>query len=98
MGEDLFELGGYAFAESAFKHGVYLDQIVRALSHIVGEVTHRRSDEFRLWIGMSRDDQDGQPLEIGVIDWDGQLVVIHAMRLRRNWRRYLMQSPEQEES
>jgi hypothetical protein len=82
----------FQFTESAFRHGINIADMDHALSHIVGEVTHRRRDDFRLWIGL---DLEGQPLEIGVIlDWEDLPVIIHAMRLRKNWRRFLGLSEE----
>lgn len=71
--------------DSAYRHGVEEEDIRHAWAHLVVEVSIRRTDNMQVWIGEAR---DGRLLEIGVLDFYGQRI-IHAMRLRRNWYRFI---------
>lgn len=71
--------------EPARKHGVAADDIRHALRNAVRRIT--MDEDLTMLIGPAR---GGALLEIGVLDVDGEdAVVIHAMPLRRKFRRFL---------
>jgi hypothetical protein len=72
--------------DSARKHGLADDDIREAYRNLIGEVTDQRKPHFVMFIGET---STSEQLEIGVLDPDDDPLVIHAMKLRRNWRRYL---------
>jgi hypothetical protein len=71
-------------ANSARKHGVLDADIVHAIRMAVREVS-QDADRILL-IGP---DRNGQLLEVVVLDPDDDPIVIHAMRLRPKFHRYL---------
>jgi hypothetical protein len=71
--------------ESARDHGVEDEDMLHVLRH--ARTYLRRDEDVVIAIGSSR---SGAPLEVGVVDIEGDdPVVIHAMKLRRTWLRYL---------
>lgn len=71
-------------AEPARKHGV-ADDIWHALRNAIRRIP--ADDEMMMLFGPAR---NGAPLEIGVLDPDGDdPVVMHAMPLRPSWLRFL---------
>ncbi|MFI2295566.1 hypothetical protein [Isoptericola sp. NPDC019571] len=75
-------------AESALKHGITPEQIRQGLQVPMSVVTQQhRAPSKELVIGA---DRSGQLLELVVVDRDGDDPrVIHAMRLRPKFYRYL---------
>jgi hypothetical protein len=69
-------------ADSARKHGVEDEDAKHALRNALRII----DDEPILVIGPSR---TGDLLEVGVLDPDGDAVIIHAMRMRSRFNRYL---------
>ena len=64
---------------SAHRHGVSEDEIIHALSNTL---KHFARDDMTMIIGP---DFSGNILEVGVIDSAEYLVVIHAMRARKEF-------------
>jgi hypothetical protein len=75
--------------EPAREHGVPDEDIWHALRNAMRRVTDDQvDDDLLMLIGAAR---DGTPLELGILDADGpDPVVIHAMMLRRKFRRFLL--------
>jgi hypothetical protein len=73
-------------APSAHRHDVAVGDMLYAVAHQITEIVDQRKPYFAMLICSAR---NGQLLEIGVLDPDGEPVIIHAMPLRRNWRRYV---------
>jgi hypothetical protein len=72
-------------AESARKHGVGDNDMLHALRLAIRRIA--LDEGFVLYIGSAR---SGEPLEIGVIaDDTDSPTVIHAMKLRPSFYRYL---------
>ncbi|MDR0562247.1 MAG: hypothetical protein LBG73_06115 [Spirochaetaceae bacterium] len=72
--------------DSAFKHGISEYAINICLLHSIAEVILEEAPEKRLFVGF---DHNANPLEIiGVIEGDTMLV-IHAMKLRKQFH-YLL--------
>jgi hypothetical protein len=70
------------FHPSAARHGIARDRVVYVLAH--AQAWLDRDDETILVLGP---DQRGIPLEIVVIGLaDGELLVIHAMRMRGSYK------------
>lgn len=67
---------------SAFRHGVREDEIIHALSH---PLKHFELDNEVIMI--TGPDLAGNILEIGVIESSEDLVVIHAMKARKEFLR-----------
>jgi hypothetical protein len=71
-----------AIRASAFKHGISVYAINICLLHIRAEIILDEVPEKRLFVGF---DHNANPLEIiGVMEGD-TLVVIHAMKLRKQF-------------
>ena len=66
---------------SAFRHGVLENEIIHALTH---PLKHFELEEIVMIIGP---DLAGNILEIGVIEKSDDLVVIHAMKARKEFFR-----------
>ena len=78
------------FAESAFKHGITAVQIEFVVAHcglVFDEAAPPGTpvpDDRSLFLG---DDEHGTALEVAAITLDtGDLLVLHAMKLRRKYR------------
>lgn len=70
--------------EPARKHGIPDADIWHATGHYL---TRFETRNLTMFIGPAR---NGAPLEIGVLDADGDdPAIIHAMPLRRNYYKYL---------
>ena len=75
----------FRFARSAHRHGISHQRAVYVIEHcgLPYEGLEKDGDAV-LFLG---DDWNGVPLEIGAIELDdGDLLVIHAMKLRRKYR------------
>lgn len=71
--------------EPARKHGIPDDDILHAVRYASRQVD--RGDGMVMLVGPAR---DGTPLEVGVLDIEGDdPVAIHAMPLRRKYYRFL---------
>jgi hypothetical protein len=70
-------------ADDALRHGVEEPDMLHALRNARRIIDQ---DDVDLIIGPSR---TGDLLEIGVLDPDGDAVIIHAMRMRSSFNRYL---------
>ncbi|MHC6203894.1 hypothetical protein ACYULU_11960 [Breznakiellaceae bacterium SP9] len=68
--------------DSAFKHGVSAYAINICLLHIRAEIILTESPEKRLFMGF---DHNANPLEIIGIVEDDTLIIIHAMKLRKQY-------------
>lgn len=73
-------------ADSARKHGIADEDIQHAIGLPMRYVAEEGETDRILIIGP---DRTGRPLELIVIDLDGDATVIHAMSLRRKFYRYL---------
>jgi hypothetical protein len=75
----------FRFARSAHKHGVSRERAAHVIEHCGLPYEGLGGDgDAVLFLG---DDWNGVPLEIGAIELeDGDLLVIHAMKLRRKYR------------
>jgi hypothetical protein len=72
--------------EPARRHGVAAEDIRHAVRNAMRRID-AEGDDLTMLIGPAR---DGAPLEIGVLDIDGDdPVVIHAMPLRRRFYPFL---------
>ncbi len=72
-------------AESARKHGVSDQDILHAFRNAIRRI--RSNDDLAMFIGPAR---NGSPLEVGVLDPDGDdPVAIHAMPLRDRFFKFL---------
>ena len=73
----------YRFARSAHKHGISRERTVYVIEHC-GLPYEGPDGDAVLFLG---EDWNGVPLETGAIELDdGDLLVIHAMKLRRKYR------------
>ena len=71
----------------ARKHGISDDDILHAIRTATRKV--EMDEDLTMLIGPAR---DGTPLEIGVLDLGGEdPVIIHAMRLRPKFYRFIRQ-------
>jgi hypothetical protein len=72
---------------AARKHGVLDEDMRHAARHVVAVML--RHDNVTLIAGPAR---NGELLEIGIVDLDSDApAIVHAMPLRRGYRRYLDQ-------
>jgi hypothetical protein len=73
----------FRFARSAHKHGISHDRAAYVIERC-GQPYEGLDGDAVLFLG---DDWNGVPVEVGAIELDdGDLLVIHAMRLRRKYR------------
>jgi hypothetical protein len=70
-------------AGDARKHGVLDDDMLHAVRYVARFV---EVDDITMMIGPGR---DGALLEIGVLDLDGDPVIVHAMPLRPKYFPYI---------
>ena len=74
------------FAASAGRHGISVERVRYVVEHCPAPLYSREPDEEDLVIFLGPDEQ-GVPLEVMAIELaDGDLLVIHAMRLRPKYR------------
>jgi hypothetical protein len=73
------------FAHSAYKHGISRERASYVIEHCGLPYDGLEEDgDALLFFG---DDWNGIPLEVGAIELeDGELLVIHAMRLRQKYQ------------
>ncbi|MEI6373513.1 MAG: hypothetical protein WCP26_06990 [Actinomycetes bacterium] len=69
-------------ADSAFRHGISVDDIRHAVRHPV--LVIRQEEGFVMVIGAAR---SGLLLEIGFVEFRGGQMIVHAMRARRKFMR-----------
>lgn len=67
-------------ATSAFRHGLLEDDIRHAVRNRIGQ--HRMSNDFLMAIG---GDRAGNLLEVGLVNHDGDIRIVHAMAARRKF-------------
>jgi hypothetical protein len=71
------------FARSAARHGIARDRIRHVIEHCRTPIYSSRPGDDDL-VAFFGPDQDGVPLEVAAFELpNGDLLVIHAMRLRR---------------
>lgn len=64
---------------SAHRHGVPEEDMLHALRNYIDRFV--KDDGMVMWIGPA---QDGEPIEVGVIEWWGEIAIAHAMRPARD--------------
>jgi hypothetical protein len=73
-------------ADSARRHGVADDDMLHGIRNFIADVSVGQPEDRILFIGPAR---NGQLLEIVVIDPDDNPAIVHAMKLRTKFHRYL---------
>jgi len=68
--------------QSATRHGVAERDALHALAFAID--TYTLNQGMVMYIGP---DRAGNLLEIGVVEWHGELAIVHAMRARPNFLR-----------
>jgi hypothetical protein len=64
--------------ESAYRHGVDDDDMLHALRFPLHHFA--QDDGLVMFVGPAR---DGELIEVGVVEWYGEIVIAHAMRPAR---------------
>ena len=70
------------FARSASKHRIGHERSAYVVRHCGLPFEGVQDDDVILYLG---DDWNGVPLEVGAVERGGELVVVHAMRLRASY-------------
>ena len=74
--------------ESALKHGITEAEIIYVFENAVNSIT---LEEFPLKIMIFGFDTIGRAIEIGyTLNDNGEEIIIHAMKLRKNYQQYLV--------
>jgi len=74
--------------ESALKHGISEAEIMYVFENAVNSIT---LEEFPLKIMIFGFDTIGRAIEIGyTLNDNGEEIIIHAMKLRKNYQQYLV--------
>jgi len=77
------------FYKSAFRHGISREYALCAYANYLSELLLWDEPQKVMYFGF---DTKGRALEVGaVIELDGRVAVIHAMKLRKQYERYLHQ-------
>lgn len=66
--------------ESALRHGIAEEDALHAWAFAT--TAYHVSNEMVMYIGPSR---SGALLEVGVVDWHGDIAIVHAMRARKKF-------------
>jgi len=74
--------------ESALKHGISESEIIYVFNNAVSSIT---LEEFPIKIMLFGFDTIGRAIEIGyIVNDNGEEIIIHAMKLRKNYQQYLV--------
>ncbi len=71
------------FAPAASKHGISHERAAYVVEHCGLPFDGEDGDSVTMYLG---DDWNGVPLEVGVVQRGGEVVVVHAMSLRPKFR------------